>query len=164
MCENRLRCFKNGVKVIYQDTDSMIVDKNFDTLYNMKEIVCNKTLGLFKRENEETLKNCYGLKIYNLDGVLQANKGLKNIKQGNYKSLAIALEMENNVKKKYIHFRECKPEIKLTEFSNRTFYNTRFTKVKTYFKTGFFGIQSVPHHITKVSEKLDQLPINYYLN
>jgi hypothetical protein len=168
MAENRINCFKRGIKTYYQDTDSLIINGNFENDYVLKDMQCNKELGKFKRENEKICNDCYiiGLKVYRLDEKLSARKGLKNIKQGNYKSIAYALELHGLHKKKYIRFFEDfekNKKIDLTEFPNLLFYNDRFTRPKTFVRTGFFGIKRVPFYITKISEKLDKLPFNYYI-
>ena len=170
MAQNRLKCFKRGVKTIYQDTDSLILNRQIDNDYILKDIVNSKVLGKFKRENEKTIYDgiIIGLKIYILNEKLSARKGLKNIKRANYKSIAYSLEIRNRANIKYIKFFENKPEnfndeLDLKLFPNLIFYNDRFTKPKTFVKKGFFGIQRVPFYITKISEKLDVLPLNYYI-
>jgi hypothetical protein len=168
MAENRIKCFKRGLKTYYQDTDSLIVNGNFQNDYVLKELQNDKELGKFKKENKKVCNDCYiiGLKVYRLDENLSARKGIKNIKPGDYKSLAYALELHGLHKKKYIRFfedNERVEKIDLTKYPNLLFYNDRFTKPKTFIRTGFFGIKRVPFYITKISEKLDKLPLDYYI-
>jgi len=169
MAKNRLSCYKRGVKTLYQDTDSLILNREITNDYVLGALVDNKILGKFKRESEETIYDgrILGLKLYYLTDKLSARKGLKNIRKDNYKSIAYALELKSLIKQKYVKFFTEKPahhndKIDLTLFPNLLFYNDRFTKPKTFVKKGFFGIQRVPFYISKISEKLDRLPDAYY--
>lgn len=172
MASNKIAFAKCGVKSIYQDTDSLIVDKKVEDYFQLSHMIDSKTLGLLKRENNKEIKDSIliGLKLYYLDENLSARKGLKNLRKYDYIRIALALIIKNfisNITKetKFFECSKCKKLFKnsLVYYPRLLFYNDRFTQPKTFINKGFFGIQRVPFYITEISEKLDKLPLNYYL-
>ena len=164
----RLKLYNKGIKVYYQDTDSFMINEDLQDYYSLKKLEDSKTLGLFKKENSKPVKDFYliGLKLYYLNEELQAKKGLKNLSKNDFHRIYLALKIIEDSKKKYLRFfKKDEPfKIDLFNYPNLKFYNSRFTQPKTFFNKGFFGIQIVPFHITKISEKLDVLPINYNID
>lgn len=166
MAKSKLKFYKNGIKCYYQDTDSLLVNKDASKYYNLKSLINNKELGLFKRENEKSSNECIllGLKLYYFNEKLNAKKGLKNLKKYDYIRIAKALEIKEIINNKTpLKFYKNDFKLDLKIYPRLLFYNDRFTQPKTFIKKGFFGIQKVPFYITEISEKLDKLPLNYYI-
>lgn len=150
-------CVEEGFEPIYQDTDSVMVRGSLEDNDRLRKYLCNKTLGLFKRENDKPLYGyIVGQKIYALKNEFGesfgASKGVKNFSYDDCRRLSYHVGF-----RKYVFSDEvCSCYSVLDNNSPKNdFYNTRFTKFKTLMNGGFFGIQVVPHYINNVRERLD---------
>lgn len=159
MSDYRIQIKSKGGRIFYQDTDS--IQGDFDLIdLGLKNIFSNTELGLLKKENEGkgVLRgHIIGQKIYKFNAGFGASKGVKNMRLMDYKNLGRALFNRNILcgDDRLVKF-EVKEKCLLTDVRpNALFYNTRFTQTKTFLKKGFFGIQIVPHYITKIRERID---------
>jgi hypothetical protein len=162
MAEYRYKIRKCGINTVYQDTDSLLLPTKLENYYQLKDLVNNKELGKLKRENKETLKGwIVGLKFYGLfnkSEVKQAQKGVKDIRLYDYKQISYYQIIRKAKENKFYFRKKEDKKIDLTYYPKNFFYNSRFTKVKTFFRYGKFGIDRVPYHIMDLKERLDKTP------